>query len=202
MSYLLAFPDLAQKEKAVKTGIHSSDSDCFESVMSVWWYVSEDFKKKHFPVGVNITHWSTHFMCPLTYLAHKSYSRYFFQVVKTHFQFSRSLCSVCSLHQDNGRPRWWQQTTQAQWCKPCRLRANCSASHIGNYTLLQSLHSFSFTGLPVCYRAKSYWTAATHSENCGWLWFNLGAHKGNITDILKGTDVQLLNNSVFSYLGS
>lgn len=35
--YLLALPDLAQKNKVVKTGIPSSDPDSFESVMSVGW---------------------------------------------------------------------------------------------------------------------------------------------------------------------
>lgn len=39
--YLFALPDLAQKDKAVKTGRPSSDSDCFEPVMFVGWYAAE-----------------------------------------------------------------------------------------------------------------------------------------------------------------
>jgi len=43
--YLLALPDIAQKDKAVKKGRPSSDSDCFESVMSVGWYAAENLWK-------------------------------------------------------------------------------------------------------------------------------------------------------------
>lgn len=43
--YLLALPDLIQKDKAVKTGRKTgrpnSDSDCFECVMSMGWYAVE-----------------------------------------------------------------------------------------------------------------------------------------------------------------
>lgn len=40
MFYLLALPDLAQKDKAEKTGRPNCDSDCFESVMSVGSYAA------------------------------------------------------------------------------------------------------------------------------------------------------------------
>lgn len=61
--------------------------------------------KKYFPFEVNITHQSMHFMCSLLYLAHKGYTPYFFQVAKIHFQLPRSLCSVCTVQQDDGCPR-------------------------------------------------------------------------------------------------
>lgn len=140
-----------------------------------------------------------HVMSSLPHLAHKGHTSYLFQAAKTHFQFPRSLWPAWSVQQDHGCP--WKIVDDDRQCRHKNESFAGSERtahlHISVTTqLLSSLCSCSFTGLPVRYRDKGYWTATTHSDNSGWLWFKLDTYKDKITDILKWTDVRLPNNIV------